>query len=234
MLTRSPGPTATGRCPRSRCRRPPGHVADSCAQGQPGGVCLSWAPGHDPQMPHVDAEQALSATDDFWTEWADHCRLPARAVRRSGGPVADHPEGPDLRAYGRDRRGSRPLRCRRSSAASATGTTATAGCATPPHAGGPAGGRVTGARRSRGVTGCCAPWRASPRRCRSCTAWTASAGFPSELPWLSGYEGTARCGSGTRRPVSSSSTSSARRGRLSLARQAGVPPTATQGPGDRC
>ena len=33
---------------------------------------MSWAPGHDPQMPHADAEQALSATKDFWTEWSDH------------------------------------------------------------------------------------------------------------------------------------------------------------------
>ena len=33
---------------------------------------LSWAPGHDPQMEDADPEQALSATEDFWTEWADH------------------------------------------------------------------------------------------------------------------------------------------------------------------
>ena len=33
---------------------------------------MSWAPGHDPQMPYVDAEQALSATMDFWTEWSAH------------------------------------------------------------------------------------------------------------------------------------------------------------------
>jgi len=30
---------------------------------------ISWAPSHEPQMPYVDAEQALSATTDFWTEW---------------------------------------------------------------------------------------------------------------------------------------------------------------------
>ena len=66
---------------------------------------LSWAPGHDPQMTSVDAEQALSATADFWTEWSGQCRLPARSVQRSGGPVAHHAEGPDVRAYGRDRRG---------------------------------------------------------------------------------------------------------------------------------
>ena len=33
---------------------------------------MSWAPGHDPEMPYVDAEQALSATTDFWTEWSAH------------------------------------------------------------------------------------------------------------------------------------------------------------------
>ena len=33
---------------------------------------MSWAPSHDPEMPHVDAEQALSATTDFWTEWSAH------------------------------------------------------------------------------------------------------------------------------------------------------------------
>jgi choline dehydrogenase-like flavoprotein len=33
---------------------------------------LSWAPGHDPQTPYADAEQALSATEDFWTGWSAH------------------------------------------------------------------------------------------------------------------------------------------------------------------
>ncbi len=33
---------------------------------------MSWAPGHEPQMPYVDAEQALSETEEFWTGWADH------------------------------------------------------------------------------------------------------------------------------------------------------------------
>ena len=31
---------------------------------------MSWAPSHDPAMEHVEAEQALSATADFWTEWS--------------------------------------------------------------------------------------------------------------------------------------------------------------------
>jgi GH15 family glucan-1,4-alpha-glucosidase len=33
---------------------------------------LSWAPSHELDMPEVDAEQALSATTDFWTEWSSH------------------------------------------------------------------------------------------------------------------------------------------------------------------
>jgi GH15 family glucan-1,4-alpha-glucosidase len=38
---------------------------------------MSWAPSHDPQPPLVDAEQALAATTQFWTEWIDHASYPA-------------------------------------------------------------------------------------------------------------------------------------------------------------
>jgi GH15 family glucan-1,4-alpha-glucosidase len=43
---------------------------------------LSWAPSHEPQMPYVDAEQALSATADFWTEWSSQASYQA-------GPYSD-------------------------------------------------------------------------------------------------------------------------------------------------
>jgi GH15 family glucan-1,4-alpha-glucosidase len=33
---------------------------------------LSWAPSHQSEMPYLDAEQSLSATMDFWTEWSAH------------------------------------------------------------------------------------------------------------------------------------------------------------------
>jgi GH15 family glucan-1,4-alpha-glucosidase len=33
---------------------------------------LSWAPSHEPDMPYVNAEEALSATQEFWTRWSDH------------------------------------------------------------------------------------------------------------------------------------------------------------------
>jgi hypothetical protein len=32
---------------------------------------MSWAPSHEPEMPPVDPEQALSETERFWTEWSD-------------------------------------------------------------------------------------------------------------------------------------------------------------------
>jgi GH15 family glucan-1,4-alpha-glucosidase len=30
---------------------------------------MSWAPSHEPEMPQVDAEEALSATTEFWAGW---------------------------------------------------------------------------------------------------------------------------------------------------------------------
>ena len=39
---------------------------------------LSWRPSHEPDTPHVDPEQALSATKEFWTEWS------GRAAYQSG------------------------------------------------------------------------------------------------------------------------------------------------------
>ena len=45
-------------------------IADfTVRQGDRVRFVMSWAPSHEPQMPHADAEQALSATTDFWTEW---------------------------------------------------------------------------------------------------------------------------------------------------------------------
>jgi GH15 family glucan-1,4-alpha-glucosidase len=33
---------------------------------------MSWAPSHEPEMPYVDAEEALAATTEFWSEWFSH------------------------------------------------------------------------------------------------------------------------------------------------------------------
>jgi len=45
---------------------------------------MSWAPSHQPEMPYADAEQALAATTDFWTEWCSH------AAYRDGAYGRDH------------------------------------------------------------------------------------------------------------------------------------------------
>ena len=43
---------------------------------------MSWAPSHEPVMPDLDAEQALSATTGFWAEWSSHAAYQA-------GPYSD-------------------------------------------------------------------------------------------------------------------------------------------------
>ncbi len=62
--------------------------------------------------------------------------------------------------------------------ARATGTTATAGSATPRSPSAPSPRLASPTRRCCGATGCCAPSRATPRTCRSCTASTAPAACP--------------------------------------------------------
>ena len=59
-------------------------------------------------------------------------RRDGRAARRRRAPLAAHPAADDPRARPAASSRRRPPRCPRTSAASATGTTATAGCATPP------------------------------------------------------------------------------------------------------
>ena len=41
-------------------------------RGDRASFVMSWAPSYQPEMPYIDAEQALSATMDFWAEWSSH------------------------------------------------------------------------------------------------------------------------------------------------------------------
>ena len=64
---------------------------------------LTWAPSqHDDPAPSIDADESLNETSEFWLDWA-RSALP-RAVPGCGGPVADHHQGPHLRADRRHRR----------------------------------------------------------------------------------------------------------------------------------
>jgi GH15 family glucan-1,4-alpha-glucosidase len=51
-------------------------------QGDRVSFVMSWAPSHQPEMPYMDAEQALSASMDFWAEWSSHAAYQA-------GPYSD-------------------------------------------------------------------------------------------------------------------------------------------------
>ena len=134
-----------------------------------------------------------------------------RPVARRGPPLADHAEGADLRSRPAASSPRRRRRCPSRSAASATGTTATAGCATRRSRSTPLVDAASSTRRAPGATGCCARSPATRTSCRSCTARPASGGCPSSS--CRGSPATrarGRCGSATAPAASSSSTSTAR------------------------
>ena len=95
--------------------------------------CRSSSPG-TPRTSSPTSRPAAAAATETARNGGGTGRAAAttRAVARAGAALADHPQGADLRPDGRHRGGGRPPRCPSSSAACATGTTATAGCATPP------------------------------------------------------------------------------------------------------
>ena len=100
------------------------------AAGHTVSFTLTYGPSHlRPPMP-ADPAEALSATEAFWRDWASHCTVRgpyADMVRRSLitlKALTFHPTGGIVAAA--------TTSCRSSSAARATGTTGSAGCATPP------------------------------------------------------------------------------------------------------
>ena len=95
--------------------------------------------------------------------WADALHL-RRAVPRRRRAFAAHPEGADLRADRRDHRRGHDLAARGDRRRSATGTTATAGCATPRSPCRRWSRPATPRRRWPGGSGCCAPIAGSPER----------------------------------------------------------------------
>jgi len=42
---------------------------------------MSWAPGHEPEIASIDAEQALAATTEFWTDWSSQATCPPGPYR---------------------------------------------------------------------------------------------------------------------------------------------------------
>ena len=118
----------------------------------------------------------------FWRSWLSALALP-RPLAGDGAPLRAHAEAAHLRA---DRRRSWPRRrpaCPSRSAASATGTTATYGSATPRSASTRCSGWASPRRPRRSWASCpstsAATAAARRARCRSCTASTAAANCPS-------------------------------------------------------
>ena len=79
-----------------------------------------------------DAQARLAATTRFWRNWLAGARIPDHRWREALAALGPDHQGPDLHADRRDRRRAHDLAARRRRAASATGTTATPGCATRP------------------------------------------------------------------------------------------------------
>ena len=160
---------------------------------------LTWSPSHRGAPAAARRRELPGARrSTYWQTWSDAVHVHGRY--RDGDPAlpADA-QGADVSSRPAASWPRSPPRCRSRSAARATGTTATAGCATrrtrcrrcsPP---------ATSRRPRRGGTGCCARSPATRASCRSCTASTAPAGCPSSSCRGSpGYEGS-RAGTGRQR-----------------------------------
>ncbi len=116
---------------RSASRAPacaPSHHAEG--DGETAFVSLAFSRPSAARRPTTRAYERLVKTADFWHQWLAHGKFPDHPWRHV--PAAQRPdaEGPDLLADRRDDRRGHHDASRRPRAASATGTTATAGSAT--------------------------------------------------------------------------------------------------------
>ena len=161
----------------------------------------------------------------------DDAGVPRRRPRRTGGlaaqvhvpgsvaggrrPLGDDAQAHDVRADRRARWPRRPPVSPSRSAASATGTTATPGCATPRSPSMPSSGSGTPRRRPLSACGCANTMeedvgrrRAAPHHVPGRRQLRPGRGDPRPLRGLPRV--ARRCGSATAPPISSSSTSTAK------------------------
>ena len=150
---------------------------------------LNWHPSHEAAPPVEDADSALARTEAAWREWSDRCRyegpyreavvtsliaLKAMTNEVTGAliaaPTTSLPE---------------------ESAACATGTTATAGCATPRWRSRRCSPTATRRRRSPFGTTCSGPPRAIPSKLQIMYGIGGERRLTEfELDELPGYEGS--------------------------------------------
>ena len=152
---------------------------------------LTWYPSQRaPAATAIDAEHALRETDEYWQRLGRPLRVHGR-VARGRPPLAHRAEGADLRADRRHRRGARRRRCRRRSAACATGTTATAGCATPRSRCLRSSTPATSRRRARGGDWLLRAAAGDPAALQIMYGVGGERRLPElDLDWLPGYEGS--------------------------------------------
>ncbi len=107
------------------------HAEFTVSAGERVPFVLTHSASYRPRPRFADAETALADTERFWADWIG--ALPVRRpVAGRGPPGADHRSRPSPTPRPAASSPPRRRRCRNSSADRATGTTATAGCATPP------------------------------------------------------------------------------------------------------
>ena len=185
------------------------HAGDSCTFLLE--VC------HPDQQPRHDrragGRRGLQPHRPLLARLAGQVDLP-RALARDGAPIRPDPEAAHLPPHRRASSRLRPPACPRASAASATGTTATPGSATPPSRSTACCGSASPRRPRPSWAGCPTATARAPAaatgRCRSCTASTAAPTWRSRCSTTSrATAAPAPCGSETAPPPSCSSTPTA-------------------------
>ena len=201
-LRRPPVPTRSpcGRAPRRRGEDLKTVAAVHPPEGQQMPFILTWYLSHDLSPRPVDPWYAIETTETWWRAWSAACSYDGEyreAVVRS----LDHARRPSPTSRRAASWPPRRRRCPSRSAATATGTTATAGCATPRSPSSRSCAAGTTRRRWPGATGCCGR---PPVDVSKLQIMYGAAGERRldewEVDWLPGYEGS-RAGAHRQRRV---------------------------------
>ena len=172
-------------------------------------VALSWS-DHQGRRTWEDAYGAARAHRRLLARVARPGRVPRPSLAPPPAAQRADAQGARLRADGRDAAPPRRRRCPRRPAASATGTTATRGCATRRSCSGRCTRSASTGRPTTSSTS--SPRSARTPTCRSCTASAASASSPRRSSATSRATSTrSPCASATPPTATSSTTSGAAR-----------------------